>query len=116
MCRICNEMAALGQSTPDGYVESAALLRRVRDIEPSMDESTLMVFCETEGTANNGGGTFDVRKDGQGPGRHLIRWDNGMLTGGSVLSNSGSLAYRAVGAPLEFQRSPVVGNTARSSG
>ena len=52
----------------DGFIPVQNLLRQVDLLkapnEPPISMDEMLAICDTEGNAQNGGGSFDVRKDG----------------------------------------------------
>jgi hypothetical protein len=88
----------------NGYIDLAAIKGHVDSITPQssepVPESDLLDMCETEGNAQNGGGSFDVRRDTT-TGKVTIRFD---------MDSSGP-GPAPFGAPGEIG-SPVVGGGA----
>ncbi|KAI5462849.1 salt tolerance down-regulator-domain-containing protein [Mariannaea sp. PMI_226] len=101
MCQVAKELANLGDH--DGYIELSAIKSRIETLssDQSITEEDLLNLCDTEGNFSNGGGTFDIRRNGAGPGTHAVRWvpDPG---------DGFNPQYRAVGAPGEIG-SPLAG-------
>jgi hypothetical protein len=85
-----------------GYIELSAVKGHVDSINTSpselIDEVELLDICETEGNPQNGGGSFDIRRDDSG--KVAVRFE---LGGGSGLSPF----QRNVGPPGEI-KSPIV--------
>ncbi|KAH8662963.1 salt tolerance down-regulator-domain-containing protein [Tricladium varicosporioides] len=95
ICRACKNMEG---STPDGFYDLNLLKEQVDHLNPpneqSISEKELLDICETEGNGINGGGSFEIRKDGD---RCLIRHENEVPA-----------THRPIGAPGEIG-SPIVG-------
>ncbi|KAK8084349.1 hypothetical protein PG997_005620 [Apiospora hydei] len=87
---------------PHGYIDLSALKGHVDSLNTSepISQSELLDMCETEGNAQNGGGSFDVRQD-EASGKVSVRFDPS--SGGPTAAGS-----RNVGAPGEIG-SPIVG-------
>ncbi|KAK7942575.1 uncharacterized protein PG986_011688 [Apiospora aurea] len=85
-----------------GYIDLSALKGHVDSLNTSepISQSELLDMCETEGNAQNGGGSFDVRQD-EASGKVSVRFDPS--SGGPTAAGS-----RNVGAPGEIG-SPIVG-------
>ncbi|KXJ91906.1 salt tolerance down-regulator-domain-containing protein [Microdochium bolleyi] len=86
-----------------GWIDLSAIKGHVDSIAPApVTEAELLDMCETEGNAQNGGGTFDVqRRDNN---KFSVKYDPDMAPGPSPFA-------RNVGAPGEIG-SPIVGHTA----
>ncbi|KAI1863049.1 hypothetical protein JX265_009095 [Neoarthrinium moseri] len=101
LCRACRELE--GHATDEnGFVDISTVKGHVDSINTSepVSEPELLEMCETEGSAHNGGGSFDIRRD-EKSGKMLIRYD---ANGGTPI-----MAARNVGAPGEIG-SPIVGS------
>ncbi len=98
ICRACKNLEG---STPDGYYALSAIKEQIENSnqpsEQSISEAELLDICETEGNANNGGGTFNIRKDENG--QSSVNYEVEMPT-----------PLRSLGAPGEIG-SPIVGNS-----
>ncbi|CZR61835.1 related to Stress response protein nst1 [Phialocephala subalpina] len=103
LCRACKN---LDGSTPDGFYDVKIVKDGVDHLsppgEPPVTEQELLEICETEGNAMNGGGSFDVRDNGDG--HVFIRHEDDLPT-----------SHRTVGAPGEIG-SPIVGGVSRFTG
>ncbi|RYP12324.1 hypothetical protein DL767_011342 [Monosporascus sp. MG133] len=86
----------------DGYIGLSAIKGHVDSITPPgsqpVDESDLLEMCETEGNAQNGGGSFEIKRDQR---------DNVIIRFDPDNDSAPSRFPRSVGAPGET-RSPVV--------
>ncbi|KAM5354466.1 hypothetical protein ACJ41O_001113 [Fusarium nematophilum] len=102
LCQACKDLAGSGDS--EGYIDIATIKSQIDAVtgDHSISELDLLNLCETEGSPSNGGGTFDIRRDAGGPGKHSVRWEPDPSDGFSP-------QYRAVGAPGEIG-SPMMGH------
>ena len=97
ICRACKNLEG---STSDGFYDVNVIKDQVAHLTAPGDAPVttqeLLDICETEGNSINGGGSFDVRNDGNGQCsiRHEVDLPN---------------SQRPVGAPGEIG-SPIVGN------
>jgi len=102
VCRACKNLEG---STPDGYIDVKFIKDQVDHLnppgEPPISEKELFEICDTEGNTINGGGTFEIRDDGEG---HR-----------SICHVNDSPSQRPVGAPGEIG-SPIVGGVSRFTG
>ncbi|KAK5658244.1 hypothetical protein OQA88_2219 [Cercophora sp. LCS_1] len=109
LCRACDQLAGAATERPDGTVEATDGFVPLDEVKAKLDanspdgpvdERFLLAISETEGDHQNGGGSFDMRDDGNG--KWSIRWDPSSGRGSS------RPIQRAVGAPGDIG-SPVVG-------
>jgi len=102
LVRACKELDARAADA-SGYIDLSLIKGHVDSINPSatepIDETELLDICETEGNAQNGGGSFDVRRDSRD--KVAIRFEAGGGLGHGPFP-------RNVGAPGEIG-SPIVG-------
>ncbi|KAI1820404.1 hypothetical protein F4861DRAFT_70072 [Xylaria intraflava] len=102
LIRACKELENYAADAA-GYIDLSVIKGHVDSIvlspSESIDEAELLDICETEGSPQNGGGSFDIRRDKND--RIAVRFDKG---GGPT---HGSFP-RNVGAPGEIG-SPIVG-------
>jgi hypothetical protein len=96
ICRACHNLEG---STPDCFYDINLIKEQIEHLNPPneqpVSEQELLEMCETEGNSMNGGGSFEVRTDGNG--QYSIRYENDT-----------PLAHRPIGAPGEIS-SPIVG-------
>jgi hypothetical protein len=93
LCRACKKLEG---SSPDGYADINAIIDYLNSSgEGHVSEREILDICETEGNSQNGGGSFDVRKDSNN--RYSIRHEIDLPS-----------SHRPVGAPGEIG-SPIVG-------
>ena len=104
LCQACKEVSASLNATADGFSELSTVKGQIdaHSGDPSITEQDLLNLCDTEGNSSNGGGTFEVRRDLGGPGKHGIRWAP------EANDRHGGL-YRSLGAPGEIG-SPLTGH------
>lgn len=85
--------------TPDGFYDINLVKEQIERLNPAneqpVSDKELLELCETEGNLMNGGGSFEVRS--QGNGQYSIRYENDTPS-----------AHRPIGAPGEIG-SPIVG-------
>lgn len=102
LVRACKDLENYATDTA-GYIDLSAIKGHVDSINPStsesIEEAELLEICETEGNAQNGGGSFDIRRGDNE--KIAIRFE----MGGDVAH---SPFPRTVGAPGEIG-SPIVG-------
>lgn len=106
LCQACKDLAGSAASDNDGYIDLANIKSRIESQsgDPTIMEQDLLNLCDTEGSPSNGGGTFDVRRDATGSGKHSVRWAPDPIDGLNP-------QFRAVGAPGEIG-SPLMGHAA----
>lgn len=87
----------------DGFIDVSIVRGHVDSINTSdpVSEAELLSMCETEGNAQNGDGSFDIRHENKSK-KTFIRYDP---TGGTP-----SMVARNVGAPGQVS-SPIVGSS-----
>jgi len=76
---ICQACKNLEGSNPDGYYDINAIKEQVdqaSQLEQPVSEQELLDICETEGSAVNGGGSFDIRKENNG--HYSVRYEDDM--------------------------------------
>ncbi|KAI0395873.1 hypothetical protein F5Y17DRAFT_421775 [Xylariaceae sp. FL0594] len=104
LVRACKELEARA-ADGSGYIDLSLIKGHIDSINTSttdpIDQRELLEFCETEGNAQNGGGSFDVRRDMFD--KVAIRFDPGGGLGRGPFS-------RNIGAPGEIG-SPIVGSS-----
>ncbi|RDL42153.1 Stress response protein NST1 [Venustampulla echinocandica] len=93
ICRACKSMEG---STPDRYSDINRIKEHIDHFNPPnepVSEKEILDICETEGSPMNGGGSFDIRQEGNG---YFIRYEDA------------TPIHRPIGAPGEIG-SPIVG-------
>lgn len=102
LCQACQTLRDAGQANGQGYVDFAAVRASIcQAVGHDVPDGELLAISETEGSVQNGGGTFDclIADSGGGGGdRRLMRWVAGV----------GEKAAHGVGAPGDIG-SPVIG-------
>lgn len=87
LCQACQELQGRSGDDKDGNETSGGMtdleavvakmdqLNRIEMVSrETITEGEILNLAETEGTPQNGGGTFEVLLDSKGPGKHTIRW------------------------------------------
>ncbi|KAF3009058.1 Stress response protein nst1 [Neopestalotiopsis sp. 37M] len=103
LVRACGELRQYAGDA-DGFIDLSIVNEHVETIshlDQRVSESELLSMCETEGTPQNGDGSFDIRHDKKS-GKINIRYDP---TGGASSSMP-----RNIGAPGQVS-SPIVGSS-----
>lgn len=103
LCQAYKELSNSGATDENGFTSLHIVKSKIdaQSCDPGISELDLLNLCDTEGSPSNGGGTFDVKRDGGGAGKHMIRW---VSDAGESLTPQ----HRAVGAPGEIG-SPLTG-------
>jgi actin-related protein len=92
LAQACRQLSASPGADGDGFVPASNVLRQVDamkatgDPQVSMDE--MLTYCETEGNAQNGGGSFEVR--GDGPRGMVVKFSADSLAGRNSVGDIGS--------------------------
>jgi hypothetical protein len=98
--KILQVFKKLEGSKPDGFYDLNTIKEQVDQFtppsEPAIPEKEILEICETEGSAINGGGSFDIRHDDNG--NSSIRYEPDLPS-----------TQRSVGGPGEIG-SPIIGN------
>ncbi|KAK1965508.1 hypothetical protein LY78DRAFT_658227 [Colletotrichum sublineola] len=104
LCRACKELQSRNADASDTFVDLAAIKAEVDQLSGMevISEEDLLALAETEGNAQNGGGTFEIRRNANGPGQHSVRWV-------PEFNDMAHPHHRAVGAPGEIG-SPIIGS------
>ena len=92
LAQACRQLSATPGSAGDGFIAASNVLRQVEamkapgDAPVTMEE--MLAYCETEGNAQNGGGSFEVRNDGnRGP---VVKFSSDASPGGRSVGDIGS--------------------------
>lgn len=97
ICRACKDLEG---TTPDGFYSLKAIKDQIDQYpanEHPIPESEVYTYCSTEGSPQNGGGSFEVRQDDKGC---FVR---------HIVENDSPSSNRPVGPPGDIG-SPVVGS------
>ena len=92
LAQACRQLSTSPGADGDGFVPASNVLRQVDamktmgDPPVSMDE--MLTYCETEGNAQNGGGSFEVR--GDGPRGMVVKFSADSLAGRNSVGDIGS--------------------------
>ncbi|TQV93780.1 stress response protein nst1 [Cordyceps javanica] len=119
LCAACKTLASSSDPMDDGFVDLGALRNHIENqsSDPTISAQDLLNLCDTEGSASNGGGTFDVIRRGDTASHVAVRWVpdaaasalDTLLSGGGVAGgghgNGGGGAFRQpvggeIGSPL----------------
>lgn len=96
MCRACKNLESISSG---GFNSINTIKEQIEKMNPPGDppvsDKEILDICETEGNFINGGGSFDIREDGNG------NW--------SILYENETPPHRPLGAPGEIG-SPILGN------
>jgi actin-related protein len=113
MCKACQSLSAKGVGTPEGFQTAISILSAIQNsMTPPISEDELDMMVTTEGTAQNGGGSFQVNRLGPEPLNCLIKWiPDGT---GDGLQRMGSHGVGeiggSIGSPIVGPRDPVSAN------
>lgn len=104
LAQACRQLSSAPGSAGDGFIPASNVLRQVEAMKSSGDAPVTMdemlTYCETEGNAQNGGGSFEVRTDGnRGP---VVKFSSDASPGGR--SSVGDIGSPIVshGQPTSF--------------
>ena len=93
LCRACQDLREAGESDAAGFIDLGLMKKRFTMlVKENVSDEEIFDLCETEGNQINGGGSFDLHRDANGPGKHAIRWH--------LIDAGYGAARRAVGLPL----------------
>ncbi|KAI1453453.1 hypothetical protein F4805DRAFT_443248 [Annulohypoxylon moriforme] len=95
---------------PDGYIDLPAIKAHVASINlPGQDpvsDVELLDMCETEGNSQNGGGSFDIRRDSAGKVTAIRFEADGGSTPAPFPLNVGAPGAAGIGSPVVGTSSP----------
>ncbi|KAL4915320.1 salt tolerance down-regulator-domain-containing protein [Aspergillus aurantiobrunneus] len=105
----CKQLSTMSPpNEADGYHDVNAVLRQVEQLrppnEPSIPLKEMLDICDTEGNAQNGGGSFSIKSSENG---ELVKFEpdnNSAATG-----PRGSIAPGEIGSPIHSSTNPAVG-------
>lgn len=76
ICNACRQFIAGKATNAEGFIEAGTLLRQVQDtVNPPVMIEEMLDFCETEGSAVNGGGNFQILRRAENPLQSLIKYE-----------------------------------------
>jgi hypothetical protein len=105
MCKACQSLSTKGVGTPEGFQTAISILSTIQNsMVPPISEDELDMMVTTEGTAQNGGGSFQVNRLGPEPLNCLIKWIPDAA--GDGLQRMGSHGVGEIGGGIS---SPIVG-------
>lgn len=98
LAEACKQLSAAPGSAPDGFHPVQTVLRQVAPKDASISLNDLLDICDTEGNAQNGGGSFEVRNDSQRG--QLVKFEAD--SGSSWTGTAGD-----IGSPMVGQSQPA---------
>ena len=99
LAEACKQLSAAPGTAPDGFHLVQNILRQVAPKEPTITLDEMLAICDTEGNAQNGGGSFEVRNDSQRGQVVKFEADNGNTWTGTVGD---------IGSPIVGHSQPAV--------
>lgn len=101
ICNACRQLMAAKATNEQGFVDAGTILRHVENsVNPPVSLDELLDFCETEGNASNGGGSFQVVKRRDGLMQSLIKFEADPVSAAAgARSASGAGAAGDIGSP-----------------
>jgi hypothetical protein len=114
MCKACQSLSTKGVGTPEGFQTAISILSTIQgSMVPPITEDELDMMVTTEGTPQNGGGSFQVNRLGPELLNCLIKWIPDAA--GDGLQRMGSHGVGeiggGIGSPIVGPRDPVSSNT-----
>ncbi|KAL5050091.1 salt tolerance down-regulator-domain-containing protein [Aspergillus fruticulosus] len=92
----------------DGYHDVNAVLRQVEQLRPSNEPSIslkeMLDICDTEGNAQNGGGTFSIKS---GRTCELVKFEPDAAS--TITGHRGSIVPGEIGSPIPSSTIPALG-------
>lgn len=96
LCQACQSLRDNGQATNEGYVDFTSVKASIyQALGHEVADSELLAISETEGSAQNGGGSFDSVGEG---GQRLMRWVSGAGEKVGALGAPGDIGSPVIGA------------------
>lgn len=92
LAQACRQLSTTPGSAGDGFIPVSNVLRQVEAVkssgDPPVNMEEMLAYCETEGNAQNGGGSFEIRNDGnRGP---FVKFSSDASPGGRGAGDIGS--------------------------
>ncbi|KAL4780218.1 salt tolerance down-regulator-domain-containing protein [Aspergillus varians] len=105
----CKQLSTMGPSKgTDGYHDVNTVLRQVEQLrppnEPSISLKEMLDICDTEGSAQNGGGSFSIKSNQTG---ELVKFESD--TNSATTGHRGSIVPGEIGSPITGSTIPVLG-------
>ncbi|KAL2854392.1 salt tolerance down-regulator-domain-containing protein [Aspergillus pseudoustus] len=105
----CKQLNTIGPSKDtDGYHDVNVVLRQVEQYQPSNEApislKEMLDICDTEGNAQNGGGSFSIRKSEKG---EFVKFEPD--TNSAASGQRGSIGPGEIGSPLTTSSIPFGG-------
>jgi hypothetical protein len=114
MCKACQTLTKQGQGNAEGFHAAISILNHIQNsMQPPVTEDELDMMLTTEGTQQNGGGSFQVlQSPGQGPLGMLIKWIPSDSSDGLPRMGSHGVGEigGGIGSPIVGPRDPVSAN------
>lgn len=96
LCQACQSLRDSGQATNEGYVDFASVKASIyQTLGHEVADSELLAISETEGSVQNGGGSFDSVGEGA---QRLMRWVSGAGEKVGALGAPGDIGSPVIGA------------------
>ncbi|KAL3469542.1 salt tolerance down-regulator-domain-containing protein [Aspergillus californicus] len=92
------QLSAMSSKDTDGYHEVTAIQHQVEELqpdEPTIPQREMLDICDTEGNAQNGGGSFAIKTDETGV---FVKFEPDTNSG--VTGQRGSIAPGEIGSPI----------------
>lgn len=75
MCEVCKALTVANKNGTNGFHDARTVLAQFQDrVQPPATEDDMIMLLETEGTSQNGGGSFQLKKRGTGPLDMMVKW------------------------------------------
>ncbi|KAL3466615.1 salt tolerance down-regulator-domain-containing protein [Aspergillus heterothallicus] len=107
----CKQLSTMSPSKgTDGYHDVNVVLHQVEQLQPSNEAIPLremLDICDTEGNAQNGGGSFSIRNNERG---QFVRFESD--TNNAASGQRSSIAPGEIGSPLTTSSIPAFGGIA----
>lgn len=105
----CRQIMASSQKPPNGYINCNTLLRQVESMRAPADGpltvEQLLEICDTEGNAQNGGGSFVIRYEGSRG--TFVKYEPDTNMGN--IGRGGMVSVGDIGSPVPGVSHPVPG-------
>lgn len=101
--------ASGGKAQPDGFVDAKSIFSQIQNtLRPPIAEADMRELLDTEGTPQNGGGSFQLQKTGEGELDVLLKWTQDDGQGHGRVGNIGGAGD--IGSPVVGPSHPVSAN------
>jgi actin-related protein len=110
MCDACKALTNANKNSTDGFHDARTVFAQARErVQPPAPEEEMLMLLDTEGTAQNGGGSFQLKKLGTGSMDMLVKWTPDAGDGQSQ-TRIGSIGVGEIGSPLLGASNPGSAN------